>query len=290
MKKNLESELVLNKHGRLYHINTQENSLAKDIILVGDPGRVDMVASFFSKVTHSSSNREIFSKTGLYKGKEISVISTGMGVDNIDIVLTEIDAAFNMDLETKQEKEDKTSLNLIRLGTSGAMHKEIPTGSFLASQYSVGLDGIMYFYDLPKDVINKEASESFIRYMDWGKDLPKPYFVEASNHLLEKIAFDMEKGITATSPGFYGPQGREIRLPLAYPEINSILPKFLYNNVRMMNYEMETSAIYAIAKSLNHSALTVCLVIANRESGEFLNDYSNEMRNLIEVVLERIIK
>jgi uridine phosphorylase len=282
------SELVLAPDNSMYHIRLKPEMIADNIILVGDPARVDLVASFFDTKKYETHNREIHSCTGEYKGKSITAISTGMGVDNIDIVVTELDACVNIDLKTREILPNHRTLNLVRLGTCGCFHKEIGVNQYIASKYVVGIDGIMYFYKNNDEVLIKTLSEEFVEYMNWSKDLPKPYGVEGSESLLEKIAFDMHKAITITAPGFYGPQGRRIRLDLADETINSKIVGFAFNGVKAANYEMETSSLYALGKNLGHNVLTICNVIANRETGEFAEDYHPSMKKLIELVLERI--
>ncbi len=284
----LSSELTLAEDGSLYHIRLFPEELADNVILVGDPARVESVSKFFSTIEVKKHNREITSHTGLYNGKRVTAISTGMGVDNIDIVLTELDACKNIDLKTREVKEEKTSLNLIRLGTTGALQKDMDINTYICSEYVVGIDGMMWFYDLDHDIMEEELQYSFINYMDWNALLPVPYGAKASQELLDKVAFDIRKGITITAPGFYGPQGRELRMPLREKKINDLLPLFSYNNVPITNYEMETSALYCLGKSLGHKVLTICNVVANRLQGSFAKDYHQSMDTLIETVLHRL--
>lgn len=284
----LSSELTLAEDGSLYHIRLFPEELAENVILVGDPGRVENVSSFFSTIEVKKSNREITAHTGTYNGKRITAISTGMGVDNIDIVLTELDACKNINLKTREIKAEKTALNLIRLGTTGALQKDMDINTYICSEYVVGIDGMMWFYELDHDVVEEELQHSFINFMDWNALLPVPYGAKASQELLDKIAFDIRKGITITAPGFYGPQGRELRLPLREKNINNLLPLFSYNGVPTTNYEMETSALYCLGKSLGHNVLTICNVVANRLQGSFAKDYHQSMNTLIETVLQRL--
>lgn len=284
----LASELTLASDGSLYHIRLFPEELADNIILVGDPKRVDVVSSMFDSIELKRENREIVSHTGTYKGKRITALSTGMGVDNLDIVITELDACKNIDLKTRQIKEKKTSLNLIRLGTTGAMQKEMDINSYICAEYVVGIDGMMWFYKSNDGVMENDLQESFTNFMQWQPPLPTPYVVKASNSLLSKVAFDIPKGITITAPGFYGPQGRELRLPLYRKDINDRLPKFSHNGLKVTNYEMETSSLYCLSKNLGHNALTICNIIANREQGTFAKDYHQSMQKLIEIVLNRI--
>ncbi|MDO5760921.1 MAG: nucleoside phosphorylase [Bacteroidota bacterium] len=282
------SELTLANDGSLYHIRLFPEELADNIILVGDPNRVASISKFFSKIEVKKANREIVSHTGWFDNKRVTAISTGMGVDNIDIVLTELDACKNIDLKSREIKEKKTSLNLLRLGTTGAMQEDMEINSCICSKYVLGIDGMMWFYALSHEVMEEELQHNFIQFMDWNALLPVPYGVEASEELLEKIAFDLPKGITVTAPGFYGPQGRELRMPLRDRDINTKLPNFSYNNYKITNYEMETSALYCLGRSLGHKTLTICNVIANRYKGTFSTDYAKSMNNLIETVLQRL--
>ena len=289
MKENLKaSELTLANDGSLYHIRLHPDELAENVILVGDPARVNEVSKHFSKIEVRKENREIHTHTGEYNGKRITVLSTGMGVDNIDIVVTELDACKNIDLERKEIKDNHTALNLVRLGTTGALQKDMDINSYICSEYVVGIDGMMWFYEDKEDVMEEHLQHSFISFMDWNALLPVPYAVKASDSILKRLAFDIRKGITITAPGFYGPQGRELRLPLRDKTINDKLPLFVYENCKITNYEMETSSLYCLGRNLGHNVLTICNVVANREQGTFAKDYHKSMANLIELVLDRI--
>lgn len=289
MTKIKKSELVLNTEGALYHINLLPGDAATTIILVGDPGRVELVSSFFDNVELRKSNREITTATGTYKGKQLTVMSTGMGVDNVEIVVNELDALFNIDLEKKTAKKDKTILNLIRIGTSGALQADIPVvDSYLVSEYSIGLDGMAYFYKKGKEAINKQLTENFINSLDWNSNMPLPYGVESSKFLVEKIGHGWRKGITLTAPGFYAPQGRELRLEVEDNTIIERASNFEYNNIRVSNFEMETSSLYILSKMLGHNALTVCDIIANRITDDFNPDYKTSMKHLVKEMLDRL--
>ena len=284
-----KTELVLNKDGKIYHLNLAPGDVAETIILVGDPGRAKMIATYFDEVRFEGQNREINTFTGTYKGKEVSVLSTGMGTDNIEIVLTELDALFNVDFETKEVKENLTSLNLIRIGTSGALQEDIPVvESYLVSQYGLGLDGLIYFYEQGPLTIEREMTSSFINQLNWDRDLPKPYAVKGSEKLIEKLGTGLRKGITLTAPGFYAPQGREVRLNVTDNTIIDRAGKFHFNGFKVTNFEMETSALYALSAMLGHQAMTVCDIIANRITGEFNPDYKSSMQKLIGMMLDRI--
>lgn len=286
-----KSELVLNTDGSIYHLNLCPGDVAETIMLVGDPGRVNTIAEFFDTIELKKHNREIHTVTGTYKGKRLSVMSTGMGPDNIEIVVNELDALFNIDLKTRYIKTDKTKMNLIRIGTSGALQADVPVvNSYVVSEYGLGLDGLAYFYDQGKSIINSELTSSFITQLNWDTDLPKPYAVKASDYLLEKVGYGWRKGITLTAPGFYAPQGRELRLKVKDNTIIDRARQFTYNDVRVTNFEMETSALYVLSSMLGHNALTVCDIIANRVNDDFNPDYKNSMKSLIAEIIERIAK
>ncbi|RLD83602.1 MAG: phosphorylase [Bacteroidetes bacterium] len=284
-----KAELVLNKEGKIYHLNLAPGDVAETIILVGDPGRAKLISTYFDELRFEGQNREIRSFTGTYKGKEISVLSTGMGTDNIEIVLTELDALFNVDFATRQQKEKLTSLNLIRIGTSGALQADIPVvNGYLVSEYGLGLDGLVYFYEQGPMIIEREMTSSFINQLNWDRDLPKPYAVKGSSALIEKLGEGLLKGITLTAPGFYAPQGREVRLRVTDNTIIDRAGKFQFNGFRVTNFEMETSALYALSAMLGHQAMTVCDIIANRINGKFSPDYKASMEKLIGIMLNRI--
>lgn len=280
------SELPMQADGSIYHLNIKKEHLAGTVILVGDPGRVESISSMFDKVDHKRSNREIMTHTGQFNNKRISVMSTGMGPDNIDIVINELDAVVNIDFDSRTIKEDKTSLNLIRIGTCGSIRAEIPVETMIASTHGLGMDGLMHFYDANR-VFENEMTQAFIEHTKWNQELPKPYIVECDNDLMNAIGFDMVKGITCTAPGFYGPQGREVRIPVARPDMNGLIETFQFGNHKICNLEMETSALYGLSKALGHRSLTVCLAIANRVSKTFSQDYKPKMKVLIETVLNR---
>lgn len=285
----LVADLALNAEGKVYHLNLQPGDVAETILLVGDPGRANTIADFFDEIEFSASNREINTFTGIYKGKRLSVLSTGMGTDNIEIVVNELDALFNLDFETKLEKKEKTSLNLIRIGTSGALQADISViGTALVSEYGLGLDGLAYFYEQGRFVMERELTASFINQMDYDKELPRPYAVRASQDLVEKLSGDWRRGITLTAPGFYAPQGRQLRLKVSDSTIIDRASQFHYNGFKVTNFEMETSALYSLSAMLGHKALTVCDIIANRITRDFNQNYKLSMNKLIEEMLNRI--
>ncbi|MBP5546669.1 MAG: nucleoside phosphorylase [Bacteroidales bacterium] len=275
------SELPLAPDGSLYHIRLTSSTLADKVLLVGDPERVNMFKDIFDSVEFESHNRELHALTGTYHGTRMTALSTGMGCDNIDIVMTELDVA-----------ADSRSLQIVRIGTSGSLQEDIDCGSHVASAYAIGLDGLMNYYKEWKEECGKwkETEDAFLQHMGLDDSLARPYCVKGSELLLNKIAFDMHHGITATAPGFYGPQGRTVRLHPSIENLNEKLSAFRIPNsdLRVTNLEMETSAIFGFSHLLGHEALTVCLIIANRPKGTFLNDYHPQMRELVGTVVERL--
>ncbi|MBN2639296.1 MAG: nucleoside phosphorylase [Bacteroidales bacterium] len=289
--KTKDAELVLNTEGSIYHLNLNPGDVAETIFLVGDPGRAHLISTYFDEIEFETQNREINTFTGYYKEKRLTVMSTGMGTDNIEIVVNELDALFNIDFETKMPKEDKTILNLIRIGTSGALQGDIGVvESYVVSEYSIGLDGLAYFYKDGPYVIEKEMTDEFISYMNWDSNLPRPYGIKGSEYLLEKLGKGWIKGITLTAPGFYAPQGRELRLEVQDKTIIDRAHKYKYNGFPITNFEMETSALYSLSAMLGHNAMTVCDIIANRVNNEFNPNYKESMKNLIYQMLERVLE
>lgn len=283
------SQLVLNNEGAVYHLGLHPEELADDVILVGDPGRVGEIATFFDKIELKRQNRELITCTGYFNGKRITVMSTGMGTDNLDIVMNELDTLANIDLKTRMPKEEHRSLNLIRIGTCGALQPDIEVGdSYVATRYAIGLDGLIYFYEKNKDVNEIAMRDAFIEQLDYPKDLPLPYVVEGSKTLFDQIAQGYYQGVTATAPGFYGPQGRTLRMHLAYPENNRKIEAFSYQGWRVCNFEMESSALYGLGKMMGHNCLTICVVIANRVTEKFSTDYHPYMKKLVLNTLERL--
>lgn len=289
MKSFMSSELVLNSDGGVYHLNLHPEELADTVIVVGDPGRVSQISGYFDRIELKRSNREIVTHTGFLNGKRLTVMSTGMGTDNIDIVMNELDALVSFDLKNRVLKEKPGHLNIIRLGTSGALQPDIDVNSFVMSRYALGFDGLMYFYDIPEGVIIEDLGEQFRNHVQWSNLLPHVYGVEGSMALAEKFqGAEFHQGITATAPGFYGPQGRVMRLGLRFPEINEKMQSFEYKGVKLSNYEMETSALYGLGGAFGHDMLTVCVAIANRATGDFSSDYHKSVRKLVEIVLEKL--
>ena len=283
------SELILNADGSVFHLHLLPEQISDKIILVGDQNRVDLVASFFDSIECRVENREFRTVTGTYKGKRLTVLSTGIGTDNIDIVLTELDALVNIDLEKREDKPERTALTLVRIGTSGGLQEFVPEGTFVASEYSLGFDGLINYYADSERVIASDFSEAFIAQTGYSRKFAYPYVVKDSEELLSRIAADdMVRGVTISAPGFYGPQGRAIRLPLADAELNEKIIAFNYNGHKITNFEMEGSAIAGLSAMLGHKALTICLIIANRFARRFIGDYKPYMEKLIKTVLDRI--
>jgi len=287
MKKFAESELILNPDGSIYHLKLKPEHIADTIIVVGDPKRVPTVSKYFDTVTFTCENRELVTHTGTFNKKPITVLSTGMGPDNIDIVINELDALVSIDLEKRVLKETPGKLNIIRLGTSGALQNDIPIDSFVASTHGLGIDGVLNFYKVPDGLFDDDIANAFMQQTNWSPRLPRPYVAKGSEKLLKKIAHDFIHGITATAPGFFGPQGRELRMPLAFPELNEKIEAFHYKDHFISNFEMETSALYGLGRLMGHEMLTVCVIIANRVSKQFSKDYKPHMEKLIQTVLER---
>ncbi|MGI5975970.1 MAG: nucleoside phosphorylase [Paludibacter sp.] len=284
------SELIINADGSIFHLHLKPEHLADHVILVGDPGRVALVTSFFDSQEFSISNREFNTITGNYKGKRITVLSTGIGTDNIDIVMNELDALANIDFQTRTEKPKFKALHIIRIGTSGAMQPDIPLGSFLISEKSIGFDGMINFYAGRDAVCDLAFEKALVQHLDWNPQLAAPYVVDADAALVEQIGQDdMVRGVTISANGFYGPQGRELRVGLADPVLNSKIESFRYGDYKITNYEMEGSAIAGLAKLMGgHKAMTVCCVIANRRISTANTDYTPYIKQLIQKVLDRI--
>jgi uridine phosphorylase len=283
------SELPLNSDGSVYHLGLRPGELTDKIILVGDPGRVEMVSSRFDYVLKKKQNREFVIHIGIYKGEPVTVMSTGMGVDNIDICINELNVLAHYDLKSGLIKKDyHRRLQLIRIGTCGAFDKNIPLGAHLASSKAIGIDGILYFYDI-ENVIDEMATQEFIQKMRWSKKLPYPYVVSASDYFLRRLDGNFLTTITVTSPSFYGGQGRVVNLPLAFPDINEKLETLTIAGEKVGNYEMETSALYGLCAAMGHDALTVCLVIAHRFFKTANFDYHDQMNELIDKVLTKLI-
>jgi len=286
-----ESELILNPDGSIYHLNLRPEQVADTIILVGDPNRVPRVSAYFDTIEFSTQKREFCTHTGTYKGKRLTALSTGIGPDNIDIVINELDALFNIDLHTRKPKEQLTSLNIVRFGTSGSLQADIPVDSFVLSSHGLGMDNMLTAYkDAPK-VREIAMEEAFMAHTQWNTDKGRPYIVGCGEILKQQLLTDkVFEGITGTAPGFYGPQGRMLRLPVQDPILNDKLHSFNYKGYRMTNLEMETSAIYGLSKLLGHQAVSLNAIIANRAAGTFTKDTKKVVENLIVYGLEQLAK
>ena len=291
VKRYEDSELIINKDGSVFHLHLKPDQLADKIILVGDPGRVQTVAKFFETIECEVSNREFHTITGTYKGKRISIQSTGIGCDNIDIVVNELDALANIDFTTREEKDKHRQLSIVRIGTCGGLQTFTPVGTFICSEISIGFDGLLNFYNGRDEVCDLPMEEAFKKHMNWNQRLGAPYFIHNDEELLDRIFHPekgMVKGVTIACGGFYGPQGRELRIPLADPSQNEKIEEFEYQGKKITNFEMESSAVAGLSKLLGHKALTVCMVIANRKIKEANTGYKTQIEDLIKIVLDNI--
>ena len=283
------SELIINADGSIFHLHLKPEQLADTVILVGDPGRVELIGKLLTDIEFQVQNREFVSTTGKFNNRRITVVSTGIGTDNIDIVVNELDALANINLVTREIKPVHRRLNLIRIGTSGGLQDYLGVNSFVISRKAIGFDGLLNFYANRDSVSDLEFEEAFKHHTNWGKQLTSPYVVDCSELLFSKIhRDDTIAGVTISAPGFYGPQGRVLRLALADPQLNDKIESFSFNGEKITNFEMECSAIYGLSRLLGHEALTVCLIIANRVKKEANANYHQSMETLIGLVLERI--
>ena len=282
------SELILNPDGSIYHLNLTPDNIANDIIFVGDQDRVDKVTQYFDTIDFSFQKREFKTTTGTYKGKRLSVISTGIGPDNIDIVLNELDALVNIDLKNKTLKKNHTALNIVRIGTSGSIQKDIPVDSFLMNTFALDINGMLRSYEL-NHINHPELEDAFVAHTKWDEKKAYPIIISNSKLLEDKISSDkIYKGMTATAGGFYGPQGRILRLPIQDPDLNQKIDSFDYKGIRITNLEMETSAIYGLSKLLGHHACSINAILANRANGEFSKNPELVVNNLIQYTLEKL--
>jgi uridine phosphorylase len=285
-----KSELILNPDGSVYHLNLKPENIAHDIIFVGDQDRVEKITAHFDSIEFTTQKREFKTQTGIYKGKRLTVQSTGIGPDNIDIVINELDALVNIDLETREPKKELTSLNIVRIGTSGSLQEDIPVDSFVLSQYGLGLDNMLRSY-LIEEISDYAMEEAFLHHTNWDIRKGKPYVVRCSAKLEKLIDTDyIHKGITATAGGFYGPQGRVLRLPIQDAGLNGKMDIFNFNGKRITNLEMETAAIYGLSALLGHNALSLSAIIANRATGTFSDDPLAAIDKLIAYTLDRLVK
>lgn len=286
-----ESELIINADGSVFHLHVKPEHLADKVILVGDPGRVSLVASHFESKECDVESREFHTITGSYKGKRITVISTGIGCDNIDIVMNEVDAMANIDFKTREEYDNPRCLEIVRIGTCGGLQPNVPVGSFICSVKSIGFDGLLNFYEGRNAVCDLPMERALLNHLGWTGNMcaPAPYVIDADSELVERIAgTDMVRGVTVACGGFFGPQGRRLRVPLADPRQNEKIESFSYNGMKITNFEMESSALAGLSRLMGHKATTCCMVIANRVAREANTGYKNQIDNLISLVLDRI--
>lgn len=282
------SELIINDDGSIFHLHLRPGQIADIVILVGDPGRVEKVASFFDETELRAANREFVTVTGRYRGRRMSVISTGIGTDNIDIVVNELDALVNVDFDTRTVKETKTALMLVRLGTCGALQDDIKLGDLILSRTTAGFDGLLNFYKGRDSVCNLTMEQAFVEHTMWNRQLTAPYFVNCSSRLASLFANAVTEGITVSAPGFYGPQGRFLRLEPADPELNDKIRSFRYQGRRIVNFEMEGSALAGLSALLGHEAVTICTVVAQRAALDMQTDYRKFVDNMIAMSLEKL--
>jgi len=283
-----DSELIINSDGSVFHLHIKPEQLSDKIIMMGDPDRVSLAASFFDSIECDIQSREFHTITGIYKGKRITALSHGIGPDNIDIVITELDALANVDFNTREIKKDFKQLTMVRVGTSGGLQPFCPIGSYVVAEKSIGFDGVLNYYQGRGQVTLLEFEEAFKKYVGWNPLHCDPYVVKADEELVERIGHDMIKGVTISAIGFYGPQGRYVRMPLANPDLNSRIESFKYYEDMITNYEMESAPLAGIGRLMGHKAMTVCTIIANRLAGESNVNYKGSMEDLIKKVLERI--
>lgn len=283
-----ESELIINGDGSIFHLHIRPEQLADKIVLVGDPGRVAMFKPLFDTIECEGSSREFVWATGMYKGARITALSTGIGTDNIDIVMTELDALANIDFNTREVKEQHKTLTIVRLGTCGAIQPDIPLGSYILSHYSVGFDGLLNWYADRYAITDFNMEEAFMDHMHWPAELPYPYFVKASQKLIDLFSDSTVRGMTISAPGFYGPQGRVVRQQLAMPNMLEDIESFRYDGWKITNFEMEGSAIAGIASHLGHEAITVCCAIAHRYLKDANTDYKPIVARLVSLVMDKL--
>ena len=288
MERIAESELVLNKNGSIYHLDLLPENIADTIILVGDQGRVGKISRHFDSLEYSGQKREFLTHTGHVGNKRLTVLSTGIGTDNIDIVVNELDALVNIDLHSRTVKSQKKSLNLIRLGTSGSLQEDLPVDSYLLSTHGIGFDGVMNYYQAVTEIEDKGLTDAFMDQTGWKPEFPRPYIVEGSNTLLNLLKEGTYQGMTATANGFYGPQGRQLRLKPTVPDLNERLNQFEFDGHRVTNFEMETSALFGLGKALGHECATVCAIIANRFKKKYSENHDRTIDELIMFLLERL--
>lgn len=286
------SELIINEDGSVFHLHIRPEELADIVVVVGDPGRVALISTFLDEgsIEFTRQSREFCSTTGKYKGTRITILSTGIGTDNIDIVMTELDALANIDFTTREAKEDHRRLTILRIGTCGCVRPDVPLGGFIFSEASIGFDGLINWYQGRDEVVMPGIEEAFVTHMKWAKGLPAPYFIRSSEKLIERFKDSTYMGMTVSAPGFYGPQGRSVRLGLAMPDLIADLESFEYEGLRVANIEMESSALNGLATLLGHDAATVCCAIANRHRKESQPNYQPLIAELIKLSLDNLVK
>lgn len=289
MERIAESELVLNSDGSVYHLKLHPENISDTIILVGDQGRVGKISKHFDSIEYSGQNREFMTHTGRLGSKRLTVLSTGIGTDNIDIVVNELDALVNINLKERTANKELTKLNLVRLGTSGSLQEDLPVDSFLLSSHGIGFDGVLNYYEKGAEVEDTELTDAFIEQIGWKSTFPRPYIVKGSESLFELLKDGTQHGITATANGFYGPQGRQLRLKPTMPDLNERLSKFSYDGLRITNFEMETSALFGLGKALGHDCATVCAIIANRFKKEYSKNHDLTVEQLISFLLDKLV-
>ena len=283
-----ESELIINSDGSAFHLHITPEQLSDKIVMMGDPDRVTMTAGYFDSIECDVTSREFHTVTGMYQGKRITALSHGIGTDNIDIVLTELDALANIDFTTRMVKERFRQLTMIRVGTSGGMQTHCPVGSYVVSEKSIGFDGLIHYYANSRSVCEEDFEDAFQKHVNWSPFHCSPYVVSADEELVDRIGYDMIRGVTISAIGFYGPQGRHVRLGLADPDLNARIESFRFGEYSITNYEMESSAIAGLGRMMGHKAMTVCAIIANRVALESNANYKGSTEDLIKIVLDRI--
>jgi uridine phosphorylase len=283
-----EADLIVNPDGSIYHLNLKPEDTPDLILVSGDPARITLISDHFDHVEFKRQNREFVSIVGLLNGKRLLALSTGIGPDNIDIVMNELDALANIDLKTREPKAHHRTLTIVRIGTSGTLHADIPVGTLVIASHGLGMDGSLHYYRKLAEVIDHELTREFIRQTDWPAFLPTPYIIPGTPTLIQKLSSRGILGITATAGGFYGPQGRELRLRTSYPGMLDAMAKFSYKNQRIINFEMETSSLYGLGSMLGHEVASICVLLANRATGEYTRTIREDEEKLISYVLEKM--
>ncbi len=285
-----ESDLIVNNDGSIYHLKLKPEDIPDLVLVSGDPARITMISDHFDTIEFKRQNREFVSHVGTYQGKRILALSTGIGPDNIDIVMNELDALVNIDLTTRIPHREQRSLTIVRIGTSGTLHADVPIGTHVISSYGMGLDGSLHYYQGLDDLIDRELTDEFIRQTGWPVHLPSPYIIPGTERLINLLSPGGVTGITATAGGFYGPQGRQLRLKCSFPGMLDAMAGFSYKNHRVINFEMETSSLYGLGRMLGHEVASICVLLANRATGEYTRTIREDEENLIRDVLDKLTK